>query len=440
MTPLNANLRASRFSDQKPTRDLLPTYDPLIAKGVRIALYSHDTMGLGHMRRNLLIAETLAKSVYRPTILLVAGAREVGAFPMPSGVDCLSLPALRKDVQGQYHARSLDVSLKDVIGLRANIVKAALTAFDPDVLIVDNVPRGAVGELEPSLRDLRARGRTRCVLGLRDILDEPTFIRREWRNAKNEDVIRSYYDAIWVYGDQTVYDMAREYGFAPDVASKLRYTGYLDQRQRQAFADDSTNDALAGLSLPPGRLVLCLLGGGQDGGPLAEAFVQAQLPPDTNGILLTGPYMPAEIKARLHHHAASRPRVRIVEFDAEPTRFLSRADQVIAMGGYNTVCEILSFSKRALIVPRTRPRLEQWIRAERLRNLGLLDTLRFEDLSPRALTAWLHSDSPLASQTRQPINLTGLTRLPGMVVEVLRIPPSVAPRNSQNGESRFVAG
>ena len=34
------------------------------------------------------------------------------------------------------------------------------------------------------------------------------------------------------------------------------------------------------------------------------------------------------------------------------------------MGGYNTFCEVLSFDKRALIVPRHTPRLEQAIRAE----------------------------------------------------------------------------
>ena len=44
---------------------------------------------------------------------------------------------------------------------------------------------------------------------------------------------------------------------------------------------------------------------------------------------------------------------------------MERAAGVVAMGGYNTFCEILSFDKKALIVPRTRPRLEQFIRAAR---------------------------------------------------------------------------
>ncbi|RMD61332.1 glycosyltransferase, partial [Candidatus Parcubacteria bacterium] len=86
----------------------------------RIALYSHDTMGLGHMRRNLLIATALTRSEPRPIVLMIAGAREAAAFAMPAGVDCVTLPAFGKQTNGQYHARSLDVSLKSLVALRAN--------------------------------------------------------------------------------------------------------------------------------------------------------------------------------------------------------------------------------------------------------------------------------------------------------------------------------
>ena len=54
---------------------------------------------------------------------------------------------------------------------------------------------------------------------------------------------------------------------------------------------------------------------------------------------------------------------------------MARAAGVVAMGGYNTFCEILSFDKRALIIPRTAPRLEQFIRTKRAAELGLLAML-----------------------------------------------------------------
>src|SRR6266545_2606828 len=146
--------------------------------GCRVALYSHDTMGLGHMRRNLLLAQALKHSRLRAVVLMIAGAREASLLTTAAGVDCVALPSLRKDADGRYHPRHLEVSLPELLSLRAKTACAALQAFHPDVLIVDNVPRGAVRELDPVLDALRAEGRTRLVLGLRDVLDDPVTLQR----------------------------------------------------------------------------------------------------------------------------------------------------------------------------------------------------------------------------------------------------------------------
>src|SRR5680860_253901 len=123
----------------------------------RIALYSHDTQGLGHIRRNLGIATALAAAEPNPDILLLSGVREARAFALPPNTDCLTLPSLGKDSSGAYSARSLSISLDELIELRARTIKAALDMFDPHVLIVDKVARGAFGELEPALEASLAR-------------------------------------------------------------------------------------------------------------------------------------------------------------------------------------------------------------------------------------------------------------------------------------------
>src|SRR3989442_9445285 len=355
----------------------------------RVALYSHDTMGLGHMRRNLLLAQALRHSRLQAVVLMIAGAREASLLTTTAGVDCVALPSLWKAGGGHYPPRHLAVSLEELLALRARTAGAALEAFDPDVLIVDNVPRGALRELDPVLESLRARGRTRLVLGLRDVLDDPVTLQREWARAQNQDAVRRYYDAVWVYGDPTVYDPVREYAFPPDVAAKVRYTGYLDQRARLKFVRHDGRGPAAALGLSPGWLALCLVGGGQDGAALAEAFVEAELPPDTNGLLVTGPCMPVGVRRRLMRSVASNPRRRVGSFGHEPTRLARRADRVGAMGGYNTVYQILSFEKPPLILPRVTPRQEQLIRAQRPPAFGLVDVLHPEGLSAAALSAWL---------------------------------------------------
>lgn len=375
-------------------------------------------MGLGHLRRNLLAAHTMAGSNLRVVSLLVAGVREATAFPLPQNADCLTLPSLRKDSGGQYQSRSLDVSLRDVIAVRAGAISAAIEAFEPDVMIVDNVPRGAMQELDATLRCLRAKGRTKCVLGLRDVLDEPSTIKREWAKASNEEAIQDYYDEIWVYADPAVYDVIRECQFAAAIAAKARFVGYLDQRVRLALSSGNEICSSLALSLPTEKFVLCSVGGGQDGSSLAEAFAQAELSDHTSGVILTGPFMSVELLTRLRAIAATNPRMTVLEFFQEPARLVRDAERVIIMGGYNSVCEALSFEKPALIVPRVKPRMEQMIRAQALRALGLVDVLHPDQLDSNALTRWLREDKP-SPQVHGRINFNGLLMIQGLLERLL---------------------
>ena len=317
----------------------------------RVAMYSQGMVGFGHIRRNASIAQALRGSPLQPSIVLIAEAWQAGALPMPPGVDCVTLPALRREADGGYNPRFLaDVSDLDVISLRARVIRSAIKTFVPDVLVVDCLPVGVAGELTRTLARLRKGGNTRCVLGLRDVLQDAETVRRDWSERAHMDAIRDYYDAIWVYGDPAVYDPVREYDLPDYAAAKVRYTGYLDQRPRLEFAEAQTAAVLA--SLPPGRVALCVVGGGHDGGALAEAFVAADFPPDTTAVMVTGPLMPWETRQRLHRAAQRRTRFELLEFVPDPVPLIERADRVIAMGGYNTVCEVLSFEKSALIVPR----------------------------------------------------------------------------------------
>ena len=399
----------------QPPNDRKPSSRP------RIALYSHDTMGLGHKRRNRLLAKTLAQAQLNADILMIMGIYEQNLAPMPQGVDYLTLPALCKEGNGQYRSRFLNLPFQDLIQLRSKIIKAALKKFQPDIFIVDNVPRGVGQELDPVLKLLRRQPKTTCILGLRDILDHPKTVCWEWEKANNIAAIRKFYDAIWVYGDPRVYDLQQEHQLLSDVADKLQYLGYLDQRCHLEDIEPSQLDALSRLNLPPGKLVLCCVGGGQDGAMLAESFVRASLPPNTNGVLLTGPFMPKEIGEYLQAQVAHQLCRRVLNFFCEPTCLISQADRVISMGGYNTICEILSFAKPALLVPRVQPRQEQWIRAQRLKEMDLVEVLHPEYLTPEVLSGWLERDCP-KPQVRDQINFNGLNRFTQEIAQLLAQP------------------
>lgn len=374
-------------------------------RSLRIMLYSHDTVGLGHFRRNLVLARALSKIEPRPSILMISGCAESSRFEMPPGVDVLTLPALRKVGCGEYTARSLDVSLKDLIALRAGAIQAAARSFRPDLMIVDNVPRGAECELDATLRDLREQANAYVVLGLRDVLDEPQAVAREWNRLGNEDVISTYYDSIWVYGDPIVADHGKEYEFDTATREKIEYVGYLDRSEGAPPA------AKASSRTPKGPFVLCLVGGGEDGCRLAEAFAEIDHLDKRTGLLLLGPFMPTAVRNALHQRAAEKSDLVVVDFVVDPIALIRDADCVITMGGHNSVSEVLSFERPMLIVPRVEPRREQWLRADKLATLGLADVCELDALSPARLGSWIETAHDQCSRNSTPIDMGGLVRV-----------------------------
>jgi predicted glycosyltransferase len=392
----------------------------------RIVLYSHDTLGFGHLRRNMLLAAALKGCEPAPDILLIAGMREAGAFAMPAGVDCLSLPAYAKAADGSYQARDLGVDVANLGDVRAAAIRATVEHFDPDLMIVDNVPRGAQFELDPTLKFLRRSGKTRVVLGLRDIIDQPAVMRQQWLRQRNFEALREFYTEIWIYGDPAVYATAAEYGLGSDLSALVTYTGYLDQAARLGTkAAPLARSSIVGDD--PRPYVLCTVGGGRDGVALSDAFVQARMPEGHRGILITGTQMDAGDRHRITQSAAKRSDMTVVEFVQEPAGLSAGAAATVSMCGYNTACEVMSLGLRTLIVPRVRPRAEQLIRAERLAELGITDMLHPDDLSATALAEWLAHASP-PSGSRAAVDLNGLARVRDLAGRLL-VAPS-APRRA----------
>lgn len=384
----------------------------------RIALYSPGMVGLGHLRRNLLLARRFARDRPHAAILMLTEAREAGSFEFPETVDCISLPAVRKDADGVCRSRRLNMALPDLVRMRSAVLDAALAEYAPDVLIVDHLPGGALGELGASLRRIARNGRTSVVLGMRDILDDAATVAEEWARAGHARSIERYFDEVWIYGDPGVFDPFAEYGLPRSVQAKARFTGYLNpfEDARPAAAQDA--DSLASRLAGNGKMILCHVGGGQDGAALAEAFVEADLPDGAAGVLLTGPFMARHDRERLASRAGRHGgRMTVLTLVAEPSALLVNAERVITMGGYNSITELMALGKHALVVPRTRPRCEQLMRASRIARRGLLDVLAPERLGPGALSAWMAA--PIDGRPQLPVDMDGLGRASRYLGEIL---------------------
>ncbi|RUM98937.1 hypothetical protein EET67_04640 [Pseudaminobacter arsenicus] len=377
----------------------------------RILMYSHDTFGLGHLRRCRTIAHSLVADYHGLHILLISGAQIAGAFDYRARVDFVKIPSVIKLRSGEYTSLERHIDLRETMKMRQAIIRHTAESFQPDFFIVDKEPLGLRGEIEETLSYLKTRGTT-LVLGLREVMDAPALLNAEWRQHDVMRKIGLFYDMIWAYGPPDFYDPLTGLEVPPAIRAKMKFVGFL---QRSLLPEGLPGHR------PEGEYILVTTGGGGDGADLIHAVIHSyQQDPELThkALVVLGPYMPARKRRKLIRKAAGIPYIEMIEFDSRMEDLIAGARAVVAMGGYNTYCEILSFDKPALIVPRMRPREEQLIRARRAAELGLIEMLlpeEAEDALRFAAALKALPNRPRPSQSNPDLRLEGLVHISEIV-------------------------
>src|SRR3989440_153117 len=389
----------------------------------RILVYSHDTFGLGNIKRMLEISKHLVATYSDVSVLLISGSPMVHAFRIPPRIDYIKLPCLNRTLDGAYEVKFLGLGYEDTIRLRASLITNALLDFSPDLILVDKKPFGVSNELAPGLRLLHGRGALpKVVLLLRDILDDQETTTATWERNHYHEAVRSFYDRILVVGSPEIFNLATEYKFPASSGSKVQFCGYL-RRDRGSRTRDQNRGELG--VRDDEHLVLVTGGGGEDSYQLLTNYIHglSHLPRGVKikTLLICGPEMSEQNRRRIRL-AAAHPGLVIQEFNNDMMGCIDAADLVVSMAGYNTVCEILSLRKRAIVVPRVRPVQEQWIRAERLARLGVLRAIHPDHVTPmklmRAVTEELNVDEG-GSQKADKVDLDGMSRVASSLYALL---------------------
>ena len=173
----------------------------------RLLIYSHDSFGLGHLRRCQTIAHHLVDAFPDLTALILSGSPIIGSFDFKSRVDFVRVPGVIKLRNGEYTPLQLHLGLEQTLAMRSSIMRHTADIFDPHLFLVDKEPLGLRGEVRETLLMLKERG-TRLVLGLRDVMDEPRSLLDEWRRKNVFPALYDLYDEIWVYGLPQIFDPA----------------------------------------------------------------------------------------------------------------------------------------------------------------------------------------------------------------------------------------
>ena len=360
-------------------------------RGWRIAIYSQDSLGLGHLRRNIRIAKRLLGQAPESSVLLLADSPVAPFFRLPAGVDHVKLPSIQKVSAGVWKPVQLRTSIDDVQRVRTGLLRSVLIDYRPDLLLVDHMPGGARGELIPALDAFKkVCPDSHVVLGLRDILDDRNVIREVWKRERSYEILRSYYDQVLVYGCREVFDTVEAYNISGSVRD-THYCGYVADSGSADGGAEAGHDAWDA----EGKFVFVCLGGGADGQLLVRTYVQAirllGRATDFMTLIAVGVNASPDVLQEAKTNVEDLP-IRAVAYVEDSVPYMAAADLVVSMCGYNTVAEILKLRKKALVVPRPGPSAEQRLRATLFAGRGLIDMIDPEHLSPETMAQRLLAD------------------------------------------------
>ncbi|MCL6414835.1 hypothetical protein MIB92_04170 [Aestuariirhabdus sp. Z084] len=383
----------------------------------RVLIYSHDSYGLGHLRRCHTIAHALVRHYKSISVLILTGSPIIGRFDFRARVDFVRIPGVIKLYDGDYTSLGLHIDLSHTMAIRESIIYNTALSFSPDIFLVDKEPLGLKGEVKHTLKMLKALGTTN-ILGLRDVMDEASALDREWSDKGIPPHIDPLFDQIWVYGPESMGNPLEGVSLPDPIDHKVHFTGYLNRRLPKA----AINQPLP-LEQP---YLLVTTGGGGDGVDLVDWVLRAYEAAENRlplpALIVLGPFMPSEQREAFAERASQLQRVKVITFNNHLEGLIAKASAVVSMGGYNTFCEILSFNKPTIIVPRKTPRLEQYIRASKASARYLIQMVDPDDLqdTSRMVNALIELEqAPTPSEAKADEMLGGIENVASRVYQIM---------------------
>lgn len=376
----------------------------------RILVYSHDTYGLGNIRRMLALIEHAIGRYDDISALIVSGSPMMQAFRLSPRIDYVKIPCLLRGEDGAYMPKFLDLPYDKMMRLRADLILNTIMDFEPDLILVDKKPLGVQNELAPALQVLRKRiNLPKMALVLREVFDSPQRTKRIWAKNLYHEAIAEYYDRVLVLGSPNIFDTAHEYDFPQSTRARLRYCGFLGKRNHLRPVEHVRSE----LRLGPEKLVVVTVGGGQDGATVLNTVCKTFSNPllaNTHFLICVGAEPDAAKRAELESFVHAHSHFSLLPFTNDMMSYMNAADLVVSMAGYNTVTELLGLNKPGVLIPRTEPVQEQWIRATRLEQHGRFITIHPDQLTPATLRRAVSQGlaDTLATGAREPIDLTAL--------------------------------
>jgi predicted glycosyltransferase len=372
--------------------------------GKRVFLYVQHLLGIGHLKRAVVLARALAAAGLEVT--LASGGRPVAVLAVEGARFVQLPPAAAADLSFKLlvdeHGAPIDDRWRE---RRREALLAAYEASAPHVLMLELYPFGRrqMGfELLPLLDAARASPRRPAIVSsVRDIVGGGR--RKPHRQDEMLALAERYFDHVLVHGDPGLISFERTFRHAARIAHKLHYTGYVIGRAQVAAPHEAAGQGE----------VIVSAGGGAMGMRLLECAIRARPLTSLAGRtwrVLAGANMAAQDFAALAALAAGAGGDKLVLEQARPDfpALLANCALSISQAGYNTMLEVLDAGARAVVVPFAGgEEVEQALRATILAERGLIELLAEDALTPETLAAAVERAARLPRPSKAEVNMQG---------------------------------
>lgn len=370
----------------------------------RVFLYVQHLLGIGHLKRALVIATALSDAGLEVTV--ASGGHDATLLDR-SGLNWVQLPSvgtadLSFSTLVDQSGQPIDEAWKLA---RTHILLDAWERSQADVLLIELFPFGRRQmrfELMPLLEAAHARSPRPLILSsIRDVLGGGRS--NPERQRQMLDTFKRWFDHVLVHGDPAFIPLDATFALTASLGSRMHYTGYV-----VASGPTTPDEASDGKGE-----VLVSAGGGAVGMALYQAAMQAR-PLTTLGghtwRVLVGPGLPEAQFQLLRRLAREGGEGRVIVERARPdfVVMLGRCAVSISQGGYNTVLEALSMGTRCVLVPfAAGGEIEQSLRAELLARRGWVQTVAEVDLGAANLAAAVDRAWSAAAPPKGQVRLDG---------------------------------
>ncbi|MBD2306244.1 glycosyl transferase [Chroococcidiopsis sp. FACHB-1243] len=352
----------------------------------KIIFYCQYLSGMGHLVRSSEIVQSLAKYFQ---VYFIIGGPQIPGFELPIQVEVIRLPALWLE-QGKFTVGDSSFTVEEVKEARKNILIAECDRIKPDCLITEFFPFGRhklLFELIPLVEHLKATSpKTKIVSSLRDVIGKESAPEEEETIC---NLMNQYFDLLLFHADPHFQTFSDSFARYKEIKAEIVHTGFVTQKPKITYTP--FEELWGEVSLDTVKIVASI-GGGRIGYEVLEILIRSsailnqKLPHVIK--IFTGSFMPVEKVKQLKKLAGDRDNIQIENYTPKLLEYMQTADISISLGGYNTTMNILSTGVRAIIVPIGHEHVdkEQLHRTRKLEQLGIVNSIHPQDLSPLFLS------------------------------------------------------